>query len=199
MDYLTDQDILNGCIAGNRQACEAFVRRFSDFIYRSVQHALSVKNISYHRSDLEDLHNTVFVKLFEKRCKKIRQYKGLRGCSVLSWIRLITVRTVIDQLRKGRTDILARKERVWSLDTLFDIKVETPDPLVLMDRKEQYRLIDKGIRSLLPRDQLFLRLHCVQGLPIGEVAGIMNISVGNAHTLKHRAIKRLKDKILKNV
>ena len=195
MEYLTDQDILAGCVSGNRHTREEFVKRFSNLIYSAVQYTLRVRDISYTQSDLEDLHNTVFVKFFDRRSKKLRQYKGKNGCSLSSWIRLITVRTVLDHLRKAHTDALTRKERVLSLDSLIDMKSETPEPWTLMNKEDQSRLIRDGLRSLLPRDQLFLKLHCLEGLSIRKVACILSISEGNAHSLKHRAIKRLKAKV----
>ena len=195
MEHLTDQDILAGCISGDRHTQEVFVRQFSDLVYRSIQYTLRIRDISCSQSDLEDLHNSVFVKLLDRRCKKLRQYKGKNGCSLSSWIRLITVRTVLDNLRKARTDALTRKDRVLSLDALVDMKSETPEPWTLMNKTEQSRMIRNGLLSLLPRDRLFLKLHCLEGLSIREVAVILRISEGNAHSLKHRAIKRLKAKI----
>ena len=195
MEHLTDQDILAGCVSGDRHTQETFIKRFSDLVYSSVQYTLRVRDISCSQSDLEDLHNTVFVKLFDRKCKKLRQYKGKNGCSLSSWIRLITVRTVLDHLRKRRTDALTRKERVLPLDSLIDMKSETPEPWTLMNKAEQSHLIRNGLRSLLPRDRLFLKLHCLEGLSIRVVADILRISEGNAHSLKHRAIKRLKANI----
>ena len=101
MEHLTDQALLAGCISGNRLTQEALVKQFSNLVYTSVQYILRARNISYCRSDLEDLHNTIFVTLFEKGCKKLRQYKGKNGCSLASWIRLIAIRTVLDHLRKA--------------------------------------------------------------------------------------------------
>lgn len=195
MEHLTDQVIYAGCISEERHSQEAFIRRFSNLVYRSIQYTLRIRHISCSQSDIEDLHNTVFVKLFERKCKKLRQFKGKNGCSLSSWIRLITVRTVMDSLRKARTDALTRKESVLSLDALADMKSETPEPWTLLNKGEQYRMIRNGLLSLFPRDRLFLKLHCFEGLSIREVAGILRISEGNAHSLKHRAIQRLKAKI----
>lgn len=198
MAHLTDQDILFGCISGDRQAQEAFVRQFSDLVYRTLQYVFKTKNIPYSQLDLEDLHNTVFLKLLDKSCKKLRQYKGKNGCSLSSWIRLIAVRTAFDYFRKSRTDVLAQREKVQSLDTMFTLAGETPQPWALMEKAEQSRLIQEGIQALLPRDRLFLKLHCMEGLSIKEVASILKISEANAHSVKHRAIERLKTKIAQN-
>ena len=56
-------------------------------------------------------------------------------------------------------------------------------------------MIQEGIQALMPRDRLFLKLHCMEGLSIKEVASILNISEANAHSVKHRAIERLKTKM----
>ena len=195
MEHLTDQAILAGCISGNRLTQETFVKRFSNLVYTSVQYILRAGNTSYCRSDLEDLHNTIFVKLFEKGCKKLRQYKGKNGCSLSSWIRLIAIRTVLDHIRKERTDALNWKEKILSLDPFINIKSKTPEIWTQINKAQQFNLIREGLRSLLPRDRLFIKLHCQQGLSISEVAGMLRISEGNAYSLKHRAIKRLKKKI----
>ena len=195
MEHLTDQALLAGCISGNRLTQETFVKQFSNLVYTSVQYILRVRIISYCRSDLEDLHNTIFVKLFERGCKKLRQYKGKNGCSLSSWIRLIAIRTVIDHIRKERTDALNWKEGALSLDPFINIKSKTPEIWTLTNKAQQFNLIREGLRSLLPRDRLFIKLHCLEGLSISEVAGMLRISEGNAYSLKHRAIKRLKIKI----
>jgi RNA polymerase sigma factor (sigma-70 family) len=195
MDYPTDQEMLSGCISGDGRAQEAFVRRFSDLVYRAVQYAFRSRNAPVSRADVDDLHNTVFVRLFEKSFRKLSQYKGKNGCSLSSWIRLIAVRTVIDHLRRAQTDALTRPERVLPLETLPELKAEGAEPWALMDKEEQWRLILDGLRSLLPRDRLVLKLHCIKGLPMREVACLLSVSEENAHSMKHRAIKRLKTSI----
>ena len=94
-----DRELLSKCVSGDRTASEMLVRRFSDLVYRAVQYTLMAKHVSFNRHDLEDLHNTVFLRLFEQGCKKLRQYQGKNGCSLASWIRMIAVRTVLDHLR----------------------------------------------------------------------------------------------------
>jgi RNA polymerase sigma factor (sigma-70 family) len=195
MTYLEDKELLAGCISGDGHAQEEFVKRFSDLVYKCVQYSLKVRNVFYNQDDVEDLHNTVFVKVLEKKCKKLRQFKGKNGCSLASWIRLITVRIVLDYLRKSNTDAITKKERTLSLDAMVSLKGETPEPWTLIDKMEQAQLIRQGLEELLPRDRLFLKLHFLEGLPIGEVAGILRISEGNAYSLKHRAIERLRKKI----
>ena len=200
--FAADRQILKRCITGEKKAREEFVIRFSNPVYQCIQFTLKAKQIPFSQQDLEDLHSTVFLNLFNKRCKKLRQYKGKNGCSVFSWIRLITVRTVIDHLRKAGRDVIVRPKEEFNLDTLPGLIHDGYDPLARMEKADQKALLLKGLESLMPRDRLFLQLHCLHGVSIQKVADILQLSENNAYSLKHRAIGRLKAKIadhLKNL
>ena len=156
------------------------------------------KTIPYQQADVEDLHNTIFVKLFEHHCKKLKQFEGKNGCSLFSWIRLITIRTVLGHIRKIRKDAVADKEKILPLDEVMNLRQESPGPISAMEKAEQYQLIEQGMLSLLPRYRLFLQLHFYKDLSIRETADIMGISEVNAHSVKHRAIKQLQTVIAQN-
>jgi len=187
-----DGRILSRCLSGDRKAAELFVQKFSDLVYRSVQHALRVKDIPYGKADVEDLHNTVFLELFDKGCKKLRQYEGRNGCSLASWIRLIAVRTVLNHLRKKGVDaIVSRKQKV-PLEDVPELQADEIGAGSALESAERERLLEDGVRRLPPRDRLFMKLHFHQGLPLPDVAAAMQISVRNAYIVKHRAIQKLK-------
>jgi RNA polymerase sigma factor (sigma-70 family) len=190
-----DQLMLSRCIAGDKKAREKFVRKFSDLIYRSIQHILTVKHIQFNYVDLEDLHNSVFLALFEKDCQKLVQYKGINGCSLATWIRIVTVRIILNQIRKKGIDSIAWKDKQIDLDALPELKSDNPQALMMMEREEQAQYLCEQIEKLPPRDRLFLTLHFLKGLSIKEIAEVMQLSVENAYTVKHRAIKRLKSRV----
>ncbi|MGA1824083.1 MAG: RNA polymerase sigma factor [bacterium] len=198
MERLTDQKIITGCINGDAQIQEEFVKRFSDPIYRAVQYAFRSNNIFFSQADVDDLHNTIFVRLFEERCRKLRQFRGDKGCSLHTWIRLIAVRTVIDYIRKKGRDALSRKKEVLPLEAISDMKADSQEPSIVMEEQEQYRLLEEGMKDIKTRYQLFIKLHFFKGLTINEAADIIGISMDNAYSLKHRAIKQLKSKIAQN-
>jgi RNA polymerase sigma factor (sigma-70 family) len=190
-----DRRLLSRCLSGDSRASEALVRRSSDLVYRSVQYTLLVKHVRFNRHDLEDLHNTVFLRLFDHGCRKLKQYQGRNGLSLASWIRMIAVRTVLDHLRKRGIDtMVSQKERI-SLEKLPELKAEDIEFGALTEKADQERVLQAGIRRLPPRDRLFIKLHFEQGLAVGEVAEAMQLSIGNAYTIKHRAIQRLKSHV----
>jgi len=195
MDHQADRRTLQGCISGEEKAREAFVIRFSNLVYQTIQGTFKTKNLPFNRLDLEDLHNTVFVRLFEKGCRKLRQYEGRNGCSVSTWIRLITIRTVLDFCRKAKRDALTRGEKTEMLDSIIGMQDDPPGQCAFMEKKERSCLIQKELQTLPPRDRLLLKLHYEGGLSLRDVAAIMKISKANAYSIKHRAIKRLSIKM----
>ncbi len=190
-----DRQLLSKCLAGNRDAAETLVRRFSDLVYRSVQCTLLSRNVAFNREDLEDLHNTVFLRLFEQGCKKLRQYKGINGCSLASWIRMITVRTVIDHLRKKGVYAMGWHKKRVPLDELPELRAVEGKFWSQIDNAEREHVLKDGMQRLPPRDKLFLKLHFEQGFSVAEVAETMQLSINNAYTVKHRAIQRLKSNV----
>jgi RNA polymerase sigma factor (sigma-70 family) len=186
-----DQELLAGCFKGEVNAQEAFVLRFSNLVYTTIQQAFKAKQVPFNRQDLEDLHNSIFVRLLERHCRRLRQYKGKNGCSLPSWVRMISVRTVIDHLR-CRSDALSRSSKLDAIEDIEALVDERTEQWQFLDRTEKMHLIEKGMKSLLPRDQLFIRLHCLKGLSMKEVAEVLKISENNAYSIKHRAMRRLK-------
>jgi len=186
-----DRQLIARCISGDREASEIFVRRFSDLVYRCAQYALNINHIAFTRDDIEDFHNTVFLKLFERQCKKLRQYKGKNGCSLATWIRIVTVRVVLNHLRKKGIDTMARQKWRIPFEDLTQSGGNDTEVWTQLERSEQVRLIRDGIQNLSPRDRLFLKLHFKQGFTVAEISEIMKLSIQNVHTMKHRSIKRL--------
>jgi len=190
-----DIKLLSKCISGDRKASETLVRGFSDLVYRSVQYTLIAKHVSFNRHDLEDLHATVFLRLFENGCKKLRQYQGKNGCTLASWIRMIAVRTVLDHLRKKGVDAMTWQKKRISLEKWCEQETEDHEWGVQVERAEKEHFLQLGMEKLLPRDRLFIKLHFEQGLSIEEVAQAMQLPIGNAYAVKHRALQRLKSHV----
>ena len=187
-----DRQLLSRIFSGDKKALEIFVRQFSNLIYTSIQAAFLTRQITFNQQDLEDLHNAVFLQFFEQDCKKLRQYKGKNGCSLASWIKLVTIRIVLNHLRKKGLDAIGWKNKIISLDDLSELRGYDMNSWEIMERQEQESLLQNAINSLPPRDRLFAKLHFIKDLSIEEVAESLQLSMQNAYTVKHRAIHKLK-------
>ena len=193
--FKEDRELLARCLTGNNKASETLVRRFSNLVYQSVQYTLMVKHVSFNSHDLEDLHNTVFLRLFEQDCRKLRQYQGKRGCSVATWIKTIAVRTVLDHLRKKGVDAITFQKNHVPLEKLPELKANWVEFGAEPENVEQKHLVQAGMKILSPRERLFMKLHFDQGLSMAEVAEIMQLSIGNIYTIKYRAIQKIKSHV----
>ena len=87
--------------------------------------------------------------------------------------------------------LVSQRNRI-PLEDLPELRGENEDPEAGIEKAENERILQKGIRNLSARDRLFMKLHLEKGLSLEEVAGIMHLSMQNAYSVKHRAIKRLK-------
>jgi RNA polymerase sigma factor (sigma-70 family) len=186
-----EKELLIGCFKGDRCAQGDFVTRFSDLVYHAVLNTLKAKSDNCQTQDVEDLHQTVFMRLLEKRCRRLRLFRGINGCSLRSWVRMITVHTVIDHLR-SRKDALAHASTLDTASFLHSLQADPIDPVYALDRAQQMDRVQRGLQSLVPRDRLFIKLHCLKELSIQEVAGILGVSENNAYCIKHRALNRLR-------
>ena len=187
-----DRQLLSRIFSGDKKATEIFVRQFSKLIYTSIQAAFLTRQITFNQQDLEDLHNAVFLQFFEQDCKKLRQYKRKNGCSLASWIKLVTIRIVLNHLRKKGLDAIGWKNKMISLDDLSELRGYNMNSWEIMERQEQESLLQNAINSLPPRDRLFAKLHLEKDLSIEKVAESLQLSMQNAYAVKHRIIKKLK-------
>jgi RNA polymerase sigma-70 factor, ECF subfamily len=190
---LADKELIGGCLEGDETAREEFVRRFSRLVYNCIQGTFKSKSARIGLQDVEDLHNSVFLSFFDRRCRKLRQYEGRNGCSLASWVRMVTVRCVLDHLRRG-SDPLERPEKPISLELTEEPAAgEQASPLSRMMEKERQVLVQQAMQRLSSRDRLMLQLHCIEERPLAQVALILGISEDNSHSVKHRAIRRLRE------
>ena len=187
-----DRRWLKKCIAGDKTASERFVREFSNLVYQSVRQTLWAKNVYFNQEDLEDLHSTVFLKLFDNRGRKLKQFKGKNGCGLGTWIRIITVRIVLNHIRKKGLDSITGQQKRVALEDIPELSFADFGPQAEIEKAENRQSIKDGIRKLPPRDRLFLLLHYEKGYSLKEVAETMKLTLNNAYIIKHRAIQKLK-------
>lgn len=190
----TDRDIIDGCINGDRALRDLFVRRFSNLVYGAIQGVFKVRQRPMVREDLDDLHNSVFMVLFDRDCRKLSQYEGRNGCSLASWVRMIAVRHVLDDFRKQGHAYMVNED-IEDLEFLDGVVPAEPGPETRIDAKERLVIIEQALEEMLPRDRLLIRLHCFDELPLEQVARMMDVSANTVYSVKSRAIQRLKDRI----
>jgi RNA polymerase sigma-70 factor (ECF subfamily) len=99
-----------------------------------------------------------------------------------AWSYRILVRACYDE---------ARRERRWmpSLPSLWMGQPMAPDEMAAVVDREQ---LERGFRRLSVDQRAVVVLHHLRGLPLEQVADVLDISVGTAHSRLHRAMAGLR-------
>lgn len=187
-----ERQLLHECIVYGKK--HKVVQQYWNLVYYTVRKTLIIKNVPFTGEDIEDLRNEVFVKLFDKGCWRIRQYREKLGHGLAGWIALIANRTVLNYLRKKGFNGLSRKNTRVPIEEILDLRHEKNSLEVMEER----RLIQDAMEKLPSRDRLVLKLHYYHELSLPEVASLISTSVGATYTIKSRAIERLRAQISGN-
>lgn len=172
---ISDIELIEKCISGDRKYQELFYKKFSKKMYNICQ--------SYANSgdDAKDILQDGFVKIFTS----LNTYNGVG--SLEGWVRKIIVNTAIDFYRKRLKEM-----RNVNIDDVYDLPFES-SVLDEINSKELIELIHK-----LPEGaKLIFNLFVIEGYSHEEIARKLNISTGTSKSQVSRAKSLLKDLIVK--
>jgi DNA-directed RNA polymerase specialized sigma24 family protein len=101
---LTDQEktLLAGCLRREKPAWDAFILQYSSLVYHAIRKTFALYHAEAEAETVDDLFQEFFLSLLRDDSKKLRQFRGDRGCSLASWQRIIAVRLTIDCLIKHK-------------------------------------------------------------------------------------------------
>ena len=183
-----ERALLTGCLNQEKTAWDAFVLQYSALVYHTIRKTFSLYHTEPRTDLVEDLYQDVFLTVLKDDFKKLRQFRGDRGCSLASWIRVIAARLTIDFLRKQEP------AKVEVADT---VPFEGPDPHASVIRREEEELLLQTLQSLSPRDRIFIDLCFRQGLPPEDLAAILKVSINAVYTQKSRILDKLRETLRK--
>jgi RNA polymerase sigma-70 factor (ECF subfamily) len=143
--------------------------------------------------DAEDITQEVFIEVYNSF------YKFNGNSTISTWIYRITVNKALDFIRKKK-----RKKRFSIINRLFateEFDIESNQiahfdhPGVLMEQKENARLIFKLIDELKENQKTAFILFHLEDLSQKQIAEIMGISTKAVELLVRRAKLKLKEKL----
>ena len=194
-----ETDLLHRCLAGDRRAWTTLVESLTRYVYYLIRLTARRHATEFTDEEMADLHNDLFLALFEDNCRRLRAWRGDNGCSLRSWIRVITIRRTIDALRRRRRHISldAPPDDPLAAPALQHAALHdpAPDPLTaLIDhqapdpRAHLAQLTD----DLNPTDRLLLEMIYLHHMSADAIAAALRINKGALYTRKTRLIKRLR-------
>jgi len=179
-----EKTLIASCLRSEKAAWDSFVLQYSNLVYHTIKKTLKLHHAEPRADLVEDLYQEFFISLLRNDYKKLRQFRGAHGCSLASWLRLLTVRLTIDFLRKQGPN----SGEVAGATSRYD-----PDPAEPLLNEQQEKLLNQAIQTLSPRDRILLDLCYRQALASEEVAQLLKTSVNAVYTQKSRVLEKIRE------
>jgi RNA polymerase sigma-70 factor (ECF subfamily) len=178
-DENPEERFLRLAAEGDKQAFGMLYERYLDEIYRFVFYKVGSQPTA------EDLTEEAFLRAWEylpRIYKKDQKMDNFRA-----WVYRIANNLVIDFYRK--------KKPVENIEAPEIGTTALPESVAIAN--EQSQQLAQSIRKLKPDHQQIIILRLVNDLSHKEAASIMNISENHSRVLLYRALKKLKDNLIK--
>jgi len=174
---ITESDLINGCIDGNRRMQEELYRRFSPRMY-----AVCLRYAG-NGEEAQDILQDGFIKVF----KKLESFRG--DGSFEGWIRRIFVNTAIEHFRRKKylTPVTEKEE-----NTIEGNYASALDDLGAKDIMALVQQLSPGYRTVF-------NMYVVEGYSHKEIGDILGISEGTSKSQLSRAKVILQDMVRKHL
>jgi len=184
-----EKTLLAGCLNREKTAWDAFVLQYSALVYHTIRKTFSLYHTEPRTDLVEDLFQEFFLSILGDNFKKLRQFRGDKGCSLASWLRVVASRLTIDFLRQ---------QGALSVEVTESLRSDQHDPPASLIDFEEEKLLSKALQGLPPRDRLFLDLSYRKELLPEEISSILRVSVNAVYTQKSRILDKLRETLKKN-
>ena len=179
-----EKTLIAGCLGGDKAAWDGFVQQFSSLVYSTIYKTLTLHHSDFGEHKVEDLYQEFFISILENSCRNLRQFRGDRGCSMASWLRVVAARLTIDYLRRQRPPDAEVTDAIASAQ---------PDAPSALAAQEEERSLAAALESLSARDRLVIELAYRCSLSAQEGAAILKTTVGAFSTQKSRVLDKLRE------
>ena len=162
---ISESDLTNGCIDGNRRMQEELYRRFSPRMYAvCLRYAGSSE-------EAEDILQEGFIKIF-KKLDSFRSEGSFEG-----WVRRIFVNTAIEQFRRKRYLLPVTEKEENTIEGKY---ISVLDELAEQDILSLVQELSPGYRTVF-------NMYVVEGYTHKEIADMLGISEGTSKSQLSRA------------
>jgi RNA polymerase sigma-70 factor (ECF subfamily) len=172
---LSDEEVAERVLAGERELFEILMRRYNQRLFRVARGILG------DDAEAEDVMQDAYVRAYGH----LDQFAG--RARFATWLTRIAVYEALARAR--------RRGRVVEIDAMPDIRKESLPALRSSERDPERRVIDQNLRGILeaaidelpPAYRLVLLLRDVEGLSTAATADCLGIEVPAVKTRLHRA------------
>jgi RNA polymerase sigma-70 factor (ECF subfamily) len=168
---LAQEGELEALARGEKEAWEAFVRRYAGLVVAAV------RGVAREAAEVEDLVQEVFLRLCRDDFRLLRTYDPARA-QLSTWITIVARSTARDALRRHRPVVVP-------------IEV-VPESRLAVDPVEPVRPLKLPEALLSPRQREILTMLYDQEMDVSEVAKALGIDRQTVRSAHHKAIVKLR-------
>lgn len=176
-----DFELIQLIAKGDKIAFRKLYTLYNEKVYNTA--TSYVQNIA----DAEETTQDVFLKIHQNAIT----FKGQSAVS--TWIYRITVNTALNVVKKNNRFSFFKLGKEENIIPDFD------HPGILLEKKEDAKLLFAEIKTLPASQQTTFILSLIEGLPRQEVADIMGTTLKAVESLLQRAKKNLRIKLKKRL
>ncbi len=173
------------CAEGDPSAWDRLVRENIDVLCRAVRRVVAK---AAGESEVEDVLQSFFLKLLEGGGRRLRSFQG--KCRLSTWLVAVARREALDWLRRKR--VRDARAAIPPDDGRLG-KLAGDDPGSAAAASQDSRRIRLALESLPARDQLLLRLICLEEAPYEEAARFLAVPLNSISPWLGRAKARLRE------
>lgn len=187
----TDQDLIAGCLDGQKSSWDIFVDRFSRLIYWSIQKTLETSSYKVRSDLVGDIYQECFTRLLERR-----ELKTLRSVdSIRKFLTITASHLTMDKIRSIER---VEKRAVSDISVIEASDGLTRDPAFHAISNEQAILISKALEALSPKQRLCVEWHYIDGKTHREISDVLGIPLDTVSAIVRRAKDKVKRIFLEN-
>ena|SRR5690349_19851421 len=180
---LSDEEVVQLVLGGDRDAFEILMRRNNQRLYRAARAILR------DESEAEDVVQEVYVKAY----KNLRQFAGRASFS--TWLTRIAVHEALHRARRGRNkeEIDAMEE--YQRDSVVQLSTGAETPETKAATAEVRELLERSIDALPDSYREVFVLRQVEEMSTTDTAACLGITEENVKTRLHRARAMLRKEL----
>ena len=184
-EKLTDQEIVERCIAGRQDDFSILIDRYQGKVYNLLMRILR----NHERA--EEVSQDAFLQAYLKLNSYKSQYK------FSSWLLKISQNLAFNRLRKARIDTVSLDQDKSSSHSIMQIadKHAEGQPEEQAERHDLRKLLESTFDTLSSKYRATVVLRHTEGLSYKEISEVLEIPVGTVKFRLHRAYRLLKEKL----
>jgi RNA polymerase sigma-70 factor, ECF subfamily len=183
VNQISDQTLIDHCLAGRREAFGLLVERYQNRLFHSLLHLLGSTD------DAQDAAQEAFVNAFEK----LGSFRG--QSQFYSWLFRIAYNTAVSSKRKSRRMSVSLEARRDASGLEPTDSNPTNEPSYAMDVSDRQRLVQQALSELCEEFRTALVLKEMDGMSYEEISDIVKVPLGTVRSRIHRARLELREKL----